>query len=124
VRISKTKEFARYALREDIDDERLWEAVARAERGLIDADLGGGLVKQRVGRAGQGRRGGYRTLTAFSSPTRTIFVYGFAKSERDDIGPDELHFWRSVARGFLTLNDEQIGRLIAAQEITEVTGHD
>lgn len=61
---------------------------------------------------------------AFSSPTRTVFVYGFAKSERDNIGPDELHFWRSVARGFLTLNDEQLGRLIAAQDITEVTGHD
>ncbi|QGM99952.1 type II toxin-antitoxin system RelE/ParE family toxin [Methylocystis parvus] len=124
MKIFKTKEFARYARREDIDDQRLCEAVARAERGLIDADLGGGLIKQRVGRAGQGRRGGYRTLMAFSSQTRTVFVYGFAKSERDNIGPDELHFWRSVARGFFTMSEEQLGKLIAAQEITEVTCHD
>lgn len=124
MKIFKTKEFSRYARREGIDDERLCEAVARAERGLIDADLGGGLVKQRVGRAGQGRRGGYRTLMAFSSRTRTVFVYGFAKSERDNIGPDELHFWRSIARGFSTMNEEQLGRLIAAQEITEVADHD
>jgi hypothetical protein len=124
VKIFKTKEFARYARREDIDDERLREAAVRAERGSIDADLGGGLIKQRVARAGQGRRGGYRTLMAFSSRTRTVFVYGFAKNERDNIGPDELHFWRSVARGFLTMNEEQLARLIAAQDITEVTDHD
>lgn len=124
MRIFKAKEFARYARREDIDDSRLCEAVARAERGLIDADLGGGVIKQRVARAGQGRRGGYRTLMAFSSQTRTVFVYGFAKSERDNIGPDELHFWRSVARGFLTMDEKQLDLLIAAQEITEATGYD
>jgi hypothetical protein len=59
-----------------------------------------------------------------SDRTRTVFVYGFAKNESDNIGPDELHFWRSVARGFLTMNEEQLARLIAAQDITEVRDHD
>jgi len=124
LRVLKTKEFARFARREDIDDERLCEAVQRAARGLIDADLGGGLIKQRVARRGEGRRGGYRTLMAFSSKTRTGIVYGFAKSERDNIGPDELEFWRRVASAFLTMNEEQLSALIAAKEISEVRCHD
>lgn len=124
MRVFKTKEFARFSRREGLNDERLCEVADRALRGPIDADLGGGLVKQRVARPGQGRRGGYRTLMAFSSKTRTVFVYGFPKSERDNIGPDELAFWRSVARGFLTMTEEQLAALIERQELTEVRCHD
>ncbi len=62
----------------------------RAESGLVEADLGGGLFEARVGRAGQGRRGGYRVLFAFRSGERAVFLYGFAKSERDKIGQDDL----------------------------------
>jgi hypothetical protein len=124
LRVFKTKEFVRFSRREDIDDERLCEAVERAARGLVDADLGGGLIKQRVARAGQGRRGGYRTLMAFSSKARTVFVYGFAKSERDNIGPDELDFWRRVAFAFLAMDENKLKAMIDAQEITEVSCHD
>jgi len=105
LRVFKTKDFGRFARRERIDDRRLCEAMRRAERGLVDADLGGGLIKQRVARAGQGRSGGYRTLMAYRVRTRTVFLYGFAKSERDNIGPDELEYWRKIARGFLGVND-------------------
>jgi len=87
-----------------MDDKRLCKAADRAERGLVDADLGGGLIKQRIARAGQGRRGGYRTLMAFKAKAHTVFVYGFAKSERDNIGPDELEFWRRVAGAFASMN--------------------
>jgi hypothetical protein len=124
LRVFKTKEFARFSRREDIDDDRLCEAVERAVRGLIDADLGGGLIKQRVARAGQGRRGGYRTLMAIRSKARTVFVYGFAKSERDNIGPDELDFWRRVAFAFLAMDENKLKAMIDAQEITEVSCHD
>lgn len=124
MRIFKTKEFARFARREGIDDERLHEAAARASRGLIDADLGGGLIKQRVARPGQGRSGGYRSLVAFSSETRTVFVHGFAKNQRDNIGPDELDFWRRVASAFLVMSDIQLGELIEARDITEVKRDD
>jgi hypothetical protein len=124
LRVFKTKEFARLARREDIDDTRLCEAVERASRGLIAADLGGGLIKQRVARPGQGRRSGFRTLLAFSFEARAVFVYGFAKSERNNIGPDELEFWRKTAGAFLTLSEAQLSALVAAKEITEVTRHD
>jgi hypothetical protein len=59
---------------------------------LVDANLGGGLIKQRVARPGQGRRGGFRNLMAYRAGAHTVFLYGFAKNERDNIGPDELDF--------------------------------
>lgn len=76
----------RFARRERIRDSSLCEAIRRAERGLIDADLGGGIIKQRVARPGQGRSGGYRTVLAYRSGDRAVFLYGFAKSERENIG--------------------------------------
>jgi hypothetical protein len=124
LRVFKTKEFARFARREDIVDNRLCEAAARASCGLIDADLGGGLIKQRVVRPGQGRSSGYRTLMAFSARERMVFVYGFAKNERDNIGPDELGFWRRVATGFLSMSDIQLEELIETHEVTEASCHD
>jgi hypothetical protein len=124
VKIFKTKEFMRFARRERITDARLCEAVDRAARGLIDADLGGGLIKQRVGRPGQGRSGGYRILMAFRSKHRTVFVYGFAKSERENIGPDELEFWQRVATAFLRMDGATLNLMINQLELKEVSCHE
>ena len=123
MRVFKTKEFARFARREDVDDERLCEAVERAGRGLVDADLGGGLIKQRIARKGQGRRGGYRALLAFRAKGCAVFVYGFAKNERDNVGPDELEFWRRIASAFLAATEAQLAALIDARELMEVICH-
>ena len=46
--------FGRFARKGKISAAALWEAVERAERGLIDADLGGGVIKQRISRPGAG----------------------------------------------------------------------
>jgi len=73
--------------------------VQRAERGLVDADLGGGVIKQRVARPGQGRSGGYRVLLAYRRKTRAVFLFAFAKSERDNIDDNELATLRDIARG-------------------------
>lgn len=120
LRVFKTKEFERYARREGVSDRQLNDAVRRAMRGLVDADLGGGLIKQRVARPGQGRSGGYRILMAFHARRRTVFVYGFAKNERDNIRPDELNFWREVASSFLSLDDNQLKTMLDAGDIKEV----
>jgi hypothetical protein len=53
MRVLKTRWLVRYARRERISDASLEEAIERADRGLIDADLGGGIIKQRVARSGQ-----------------------------------------------------------------------
>ena len=65
VRIFKTKWFTRFAGKEGIDDTKLVETVQCIESGLVDADYGGGLIKQRIARDGGGKSGGYRSVVAF-----------------------------------------------------------
>lgn len=120
VQIFKTKIFARFARREGIADRSLCAAVERAERGLVDADLGGAVIKQRVAREGQGRSGGYRVLLAFRSKDRTVFLYGFAKNERDNIANDELTTLREIAASWLTADPHQLNQAVATGLLQEV----
>ena len=120
MRVFKSKEFARFTRREKIVDTVLCDAVARAERGTIDAHLGGGLIKQRVARPGQGRSGGFRTLLVYRNAIRCVFVYGFAKSERANVTPDRLVFWRKVAAAYLAMTEASINAAIDANELLEV----
>jgi hypothetical protein len=120
VRVYKVKGFARFQRRERIADTALARAVRAAEDGLIDADLGGGVIKQRIARAGQGKRGGFRTVIAYRLGDRAIFLLGFAKNERDNIDDDELDELKVLARGFLALSGEQIAVLVAEDELMEV----
>lgn len=110
----------RFARREKIRDADLCAAVARAERGLIDARLGGGLIKQRVPRQGQGRSGGFRTIIAYRHGERSFFIYGFAKSEMENVAGDELRAIIKFAAGLLLMTDELIDEAIDANEIQEV----
>jgi len=120
MRIYKTKWLARYARRERIQDASLLAAVARAEKGLVDANLGGDVIKQRVARPGQGRSGGYRVLMAFHPRARAVFLYGFAKSERENIEPDELVTLKEIAAGWLAADDAKIERAIADGLLQEI----
>lgn len=120
MRVFKTKGFVRSVRRERISDANLVEAIRRAERGLIDAQLGGGIIKQRVARAGQGRSGGYRVLIAYRHQTLSVFLYGFAKNERDNIDDDELATLRDITKGWLHADPEALSRAIANGLIQEV----
>jgi hypothetical protein len=121
VRIFKTKWMARYARRERIADHSLREAIERAGRGTIDADLGGGIIKQRVARSGQGRSGGYRMLIAYRAGTRAVFLYAFAKNERENIDPDELLTLREIGATWLAANEKRIAQALEAGILQEVT---
>ena len=120
MRIFKTKWFAQFARRERISDGSLREAVRRAQRGLVDADLGGGVIKQRIARPGQGRSGGYRVLIAYRRDARAVFLYGFAKNERENVSDDELETMRDIARGWLEANAGQLARAFEEGLIQEV----
>jgi hypothetical protein len=124
VRIFKAKTFARFARRERIADVSLSEAIAQAERGLVDADLGGGLIKLRLARPGQGKRGGYRMLIAFRSKLRAVFLFGFAKNELDNIDDDQLSTLRETAALWLAANAQKIEQAIKDGLLIEVRDDD
>ncbi len=120
MRVFKTRPLARFTKREGITDASLLDAVSRAESGRIDADLGGGLIKQRVARQGQGRSGGYRMLVAFRVQGRAVFLYGFAKSERENIEPNELLSLRQIASLWLAAEPEKIALAVAHGALQEI----
>jgi hypothetical protein len=120
LRIFKIRSFHRFARKEGIGDPDLCHAVDQAEDGLVDAGLGGGLIKQRLARKGGGKRGGYRVLLAFRPGERAVFLHGFAKNEKDNIRPDELLALRRLAAEVLAQGDQAIEDLIADDKWMEV----
>ncbi|OYV32781.1 MAG: addiction module toxin RelE [Rhodospirillales bacterium 20-64-7] len=120
--IYENKPFVRFARKAGIKDAALREAIERAEKGLIDADLGGGVIKQRIARAGSGKSGGFRTIILFRTETRAFFVHGFAKNEQDNIREDELAAFRMLAEVMLAYDDEALTEAMANGTLTEVTG--
>ncbi|HZB87900.1 MAG TPA: type II toxin-antitoxin system RelE/ParE family toxin [Terracidiphilus sp.] len=115
-----TKWMARFVRREGISHAALRDAILRAERGLIDADLGGGLIKQRVARAGKGRSGGYRTIIAYRRGDRAFFIHGFAKSEQENICPDELRTAREIGAVLMATPADVVARNITTGEWEEI----
>lgn len=120
MRVFKTKWFVRFARKERIGDKELCDAVARAERGLIDADLGGGLIKQRLARSGQGKSGGYRSILVFQSGSRSVFAYGFAKNDRDNIDAVELQAFRQLASLMLSYDQDALDVAVSRNFLQEV----
>ena len=123
MRVFKTKgfaRFARFARGERISDAYLCEAIRRAEHGLLDADLGGGIIKQRVARPGQGRSGGYRVLIAYRPKTRSVFLFGFAKSARGNLDEDELATAQDIAKGWLGADGRALALAVAEGLIQEM----
>jgi hypothetical protein len=119
-KIFKARWFERFARKEKIGDPVLMDAVARAERGQVDADLGGGVLKQRIARLGRGKSGGYRTIIFFRRGERAVFAYGFAKSDRSNIDDDEEKQFKEAARHVLQLTEKQIEALVKNGDFVEV----
>ncbi len=124
MRVFVTKAFWRFQRKESIEDETLCEAIARAERGLIDADLGSGLIKQRVARIRQGRRGGYRTIIAYRTAARSAFLYGFSKSAQANISAADRRDLTDYGRMLLDIGEDGIAAMIAGGELREIECHD
>jgi hypothetical protein len=124
VRIFKNAWFVRFAHDQKISDGSIREAVRRAENGQIDANLGGCLIKQRVARPGKGKSRGYRAILLYRAGERAFFVYGFAKSDRDNLDEDEEKQFKKMARYILSLSDEQLNGLIAGGKLEEIESDD
>lgn len=119
VRIFKTRTFAKFTRQNGVSDAALVEAVGRAKRGLIDADLGGKIIKQRVARPGQGKRGGFRMLIGFGTD-RAVYLFAFAKNERENVSNGELLTLREIAASFLNAGTEEIAKALGDGTLIEV----
>lgn len=120
MRIFKNAWFERFARKEKISAEALWDAVRRAEQGQIDADLGAGVIKQRIARPGGGKSKGYRSIVLYRKGDKAFFVFGFPKNLQDNIREDEEAQFKSMAKYVLALTDEQLQRLIHNRQFEEV----
>ena len=120
MRVLQTKWFARFARRQRISDQDLIACIERIEAGHIDADLGGGLLKQRVGRPGRGRSGGFRMIIVFRLGDLACFVYGFAKKERTNIDADELATFKAYAVDLLAISEADVSDMLDDGRLIEV----
>ena len=120
----KTKWFQRWAANEGLTDEALALAVREIVAGLIDGDLGGQIVKKRVGLHGRGKRGGVRTLVAFRREDKAFFIYGFAKNERANISAKELKALRMLAAELLGYGENDLTQAERAAELVELEVRD
>ena len=118
--ILKTRNFARWARKSRLSDSLLKEAVLEIQRGLLDADLGGGIVKKRIALPGRGKRGSSRTLLATNRNDRWFFVFGFEKNERGNISKNELAALKKLAKNLLDLTAVQIAAATREGSLVEV----
>lgn len=120
MRVFKNAWFERFARKEKISAEALWDAVERAELGRVDADLGGGVIKQRIARPGGGKSQGCRSIVLYRKDKKAFFIFGFSKNARDNIREDEEVQFKKMAKVVLALTDEQLQRLIDNGQFEEV----
>jgi len=120
VRVFKYPRFNRFTSKEGIIDAELQEMVNQLEAKQADADLGGGVYKVRLARSGEGKSGGYRVIVYFKNKFRTFFVYGFTKSDRNNIDEKELKAFKVDAKDQFALTDEQIGIRLKNGTLIEV----
>jgi hypothetical protein len=108
VRLFKNTWFTRFAKKEGITNTELREMVNQLEAGQADADLGGGVYKMRVARSDEGKSGGFRVIVFFKSEGRTFFVYGFAKSDIDNINEKQLRNLKLAAKTIFKYSEKEL----------------
>ena len=71
----------------------------------------GGCRKLRLGRAGGGKRGGYRVITFFSGPSLPVFLLTvFAKNERADLSQSERNSLGKLTSAIISEYGRRLGR--------------
>jgi hypothetical protein len=119
-RIFKTRFFARQMQKIGLSDELLLNAVDEMERGLIDADLGGGVVKKRIALPNRGKSGSTRTLIATNKNDRWFFMFGFEKNQLENITGKDLKALKVVAADLLNYSDEELNAAVKNDKLEEL----
>lgn len=124
IRVLKHRPFARWAKGEQLTDKALCAAVREIENGLIDARLGGFLLKKRVGKDHKGKSGGLRTILAYRQGARLVFLFGFAKRDQANLEDDEKKALHKLGDVYMSLAEVQINKLVKDQVLLEVRCND
>lgn len=124
MRIFKNKWFAKFAKKEGISDQVLVRIVKDIEAGRIDANYGGGVLKQRIARDGEGKSGGYRSILLYLKGDKAYFVYGFSKKDQDNISKDEEAYFKKLAKVALAMSDGDIAAVLDQGVYKEVKNDD
>ena len=110
-----TRSFDSDAERDGISDEDCREAIRKAERGLIDADLGGGLIKQRIPRGNQGAARGSRAVVFYRRGRVAVFLHIFPKSRKANLSKSELAEYLKAAQVLERLSEKEFLALRATK---------
>lgn len=120
MRIFLTRAFERLDVAKKLSEADLAVAVSEMNDGLLGANLGSRVYKKRVALTGRGKRGGARTLVAFKRNERAIFVYGFRKSQRDNIADKEMKALKLLAQELLDYGDQRLNMALRHGALIEV----
>jgi hypothetical protein len=120
VKIFKHRLFHNWAKSEELADDILWLAINEIEKGLYEANLGGGLYKKRIAISGKGKRSGYRTLVAYKKGEKAFFIYGFSKNTQSNITESELKIYRRLAKDILEMDSTMIKKMVSNGKLVEV----
>ena len=119
-----TKPFARWMRKSQVTHLDIWGAAEEMVQGLIDANLGGHLVKKRVALRGRGKSAGARTIVATKFEQRWIFLFGFEKNERSNIDASELKVLQELAASLLDLDQQAIAVAVGAGQLFQLQGEE
>ena len=122
LQVFATKSFSRWMRKNKIAHQELFSAAAEMAQGLIDADLGGHVVKKRVALGGRGKRSGARTIVATNFGNKWIYIFGFEKNERGNIDASELKALQELAKTLLELNIDKTSVAILHGELIDLDG--
>ena len=115
-----TRQFSRWMRKTELTEPALCLAVAEMAHSLIDADLGGGVVKKRVAMPGRGKSGSARTLLATNRASRWFFVFGFEKNERSNVTEKEVVALQRLAADLLRLSLSQLDEHVGSDALKEI----
>lgn len=124
MRIFKNTWFAKFARKEGISDVMLLQAIQAAEKGNVDADYGGGVIKQRIARQNQGKSGGYRSIIYYKQGDKAFFVYGFAKKDQSNISKQDERNFKASAKEVLSFSDTMLHEYVALGIFEEIKADD
>ena len=112
--------FDNWATDEGVTDDALCAAAAEIDNGLVDARLGGFLVKKRVAAPGRSKSRSWRVIVAWKQGERLFFLHGFAKKDKDNISQKERAALTLLGEQYMVYDDAALDAITAEGDLREI----